>query len=402
MGTNIAMNNTTDLLTEQGETPCSPFANDHYVGVAILSACTGGVSAVASLLVICGILVSKKYLFFIQRLILYLSITVFLNSLSVVLRLQRTIALGGHSDDTLHPLCVFTAFADQTTSWSTLVAISCITCYLLLNVVLLRPVVALEKLYVVLIIALPLSFNWIPFIKGSYGEAGAWCWIRGQDDSCQQKLFGIYLRFILWYIPLYVVLLAILVAYLYILYRVKRLRGHWDGKIDPSNKTTRDKMMKEFRPLVWYPLIYLILSIFPTINRIHGAFYDEPSLALWILHAFFSPLRGGFIALAYALDGQTVRRLLRNRSAILAAVLKRKNNVEEYPSTRGHSDSFVSTNGKSQLNTNSSNNSGWSEGSRDTELQTECIALSTVEAVAGGGDGSGNRENGGAIHTTQL
>ena len=400
------MNNTINFTTEQDETNCSPFASDRYVGVAILSACTGAVSAAASLLVICGILISKKYLFFIQRLILYLSIAVFLNSLSVVLRLQRTVALGGHSDDKLHPLCVFTAFADQTTSWSTLIAISCITCCILLNVVLLRPVEALEKFYVALIVVLPLSFNWVPFIKGSYGEAGAWCWIKGQDDDCQQKLFGVYLRFILWYIPLYIVLFVILVAYLYILYRVKRLRGHWDGKYDPSNKTTREKMMKEFRPLIWYPLIYLILGVFPTINRIHGAFFDEPSLALWILHAFFSPLRGGFVALAYALDGQTVRRLLRDRSVISTALLKRKSRVIEYPATRGHSDSFVSANGKSQLNTNSSNKNRWSEDHRNTtELQT--VALSVVEAVAdsGGGGSSGGRgsvENGAIHHTTQL
>ena len=402
------MNNTTDFMTEQST--CSPFANDHYVGVAILSACTGAVSAIASLLVICGILVSKKYLFFIQRLILYLSITVFLNSLSVVLRLQRVVTLGGHSDDKLHPLCVFTAFADQTTSWSTLIAISCITCYLLLNVVLLRPVVALEKLYVVLIVLLPLSFNWIPFIKGSYGEAGAWCWIRGEDDDCQQILFGVYLRFILWYIPLYIVLLAILIAYLYILYRVRKLRGHWEGKFDPSSQTTRDKMTKEFRPLVWYPLIYLILVIFPTINRIHGAFFDEPSLALWILHAFFSPLRGGFIALAYALDGQTVRRLLRDCSFIRLAFQWRKNRVVEYPATRGHSESFLSGGNKSQLNTNSSNSSHYTGDHRDTGPQAECISLSVVE---GGGAGSGaisstnsrgSVENGATAthHTTQL
>ena len=77
-------------------------------------------------------------------------------------------------------------------------------------------------------------------------------------------------------------------------------------------------------------------------NRIHDAFVSEPSLALWVLHALFSPLRGGFIALAYALDGQTVRRML--KSSMICTLFRRggaRRNVREYPTTRGHSDSYV-------------------------------------------------------------
>ena len=114
-------------------------------------------------------------------------------------------------------------------------------------------------------------------------------------------------------------------------------------------------------------------------NRIHGAFSDEPSLALWILHAFFSPLRGGFIALAYALDGQTVRRLLHNRLAIFQ---RRKSHVMEYPAARGHSDSFVTNRNRNQPNTNSTENTS-SEGG----LEPECIALSGVQE-------NGNNERG--------
>ena len=368
------MSNLSNLTTESGS--CSPYASDHYVAVAILAACTGGVSAAASLLVVFGILISKKYLFFIQRLILYLSVAVFLNSLSVVLRLQRVAALGGGQDESLHPLCVFTAFADQTTSWSTLIAISCISCCLLLNVVLLRPMESLEKLYVVLIFVFPLTFNWIPFINNYYGEAGAWCWIRNQDENCQSVKFGNHLRFIFWYIPLYVFLVVVLIMYFYILYRVRKLSRQWEGKFDPASKVAKSKMVKEFRPLIWYPLIYLIWGIFPTMNRIHGAFSDEPSLTLWILHAFFSPLRGGFIALAYALDGQTVRRLLRDRCAIFRRC---KSHVTEYPAARGHSDSFAFPSNKSEQNTNFSSDSWVAPQDTGEVKATKGVALSVVE-----------------------
>ena len=357
-------------LTSDEDGDCSPYTSDSYIAVTILSSCTGAISAIASLLVISGIFVTKKHLFFIQRLIFYLSTAVLLNSLSVVLRLQRVAALGGRSVEHLHPLCVLTAFIDQTTSWSTLIAICCITSSLLVNVVLLRSVETLEKVYIALIFGVPLLFNWIPFINESYGEAGAWCWIRNKDEDCQN--FGNSLRFILWYIPLYVVLVILIAVYIVILYRVRKLQQHWDGKFDPSSKHMRDKMRKEFRPLIWYPLIYLILGVFPTINRIHGAFISEPSLTLWILHALFSPLRGGFIALAYALDGQTVRRLLSDHS-VVCTVLRwgpgTTRHIKEYPSIKTRSDSNAANRTAHNNNSHSNNNA---------DLQTEYIPLSVV------------------------
>ena len=330
------MSNTSNVSSEGN---CSPFDTSPYVAVAVLSACSGGMSAIACLLVIAVILIFKKYLFFIQRLILYLSIAALLNSLSVVLRLQRIAQLHGDSDS-LHGLCVFTAVIDQSAAWSELVAISCVTFSLLLNVVLLRSVEKLEWVYVLLIFTFPLLFNWIPFIKSSYGEAGAWCWIRNEDSDCHNFSFGNYLRFILWYIPLYVILFILLATYIVIICRVHRLRLQWEGKFDPEIKKKREQMRSEFRPLVWYPLIYIFLNIFPLLNRIHDGTNARPVLSLWILHAISDPLKGGFVALAYSLDSETVRRLCSSQSI---RVIMRPNSTEqisEYPSAKAHSDSF--------------------------------------------------------------
>lgn len=361
------MNNTSNLTSD-----CSPFETDQFIAVAVLSACMGAVSVVASVLVIIGILVSKKYLFFIQRLILYLSVAVLVDALTVVLRLQQLGRLSGHN---YHALCVFTGFASQTTSWSVLISVCCITCCLLQNVLLLRSVEKLEKVYVFLIFVFPLLFNWVPFIEHSYGEAGVWCWIRNKDSNCESFSFGNYLRFIFWYIPLYVVLLLLIVTYLFIIFWIQRLQKRWDGKFDPESKMKREKMYKEFRPLVWYPLIYLVLNIFPLMNRIHDAFSSQPSLALWILHAF-SPLRGGFIALAYALDSQTLRRL---GSTAFCVILRpgTRREVSEYPSIRGHSDSYVEE-GKTQLNRNLSNNERETNDHFDCQLQN--MAPSVIES----------------------
>ena len=330
------MSNATNFTTEGS---CYAFSTEQYVAVAALSACTGMVSVVASLIVIIGILVFKKYLFFIQRLILYLSIAVLLNAVSIVLRLQRVVILYGNNDH-LHPLCVFTSFMDQTTAWSELIAICCISCSLLLNVLLLRSVEKLEVVYALLIFVLPLLFNWIPFIMSSYGEAGAWCWIRNVDEDCNNFTLGSYLRFILWYAPLYVILFILVASYVVIVYRVQTLRRKWGGMFDPEINKKKEKMRSELCPVIWYPLIYLILNIFPLMNRIHDATGAHPELTLWIFHAFFSPLKGGFIALAYALDSETVRRLGCFNGCALLRWMRADNKVTVYPSTKAHSDSF--------------------------------------------------------------
>ena len=37
----------------------------------------------------------------------------------------------------------------------------------------------IELIFYLLSILLPLSLNWLPFLGGHYGQAGAWCWIKG-------------------------------------------------------------------------------------------------------------------------------------------------------------------------------------------------------------------------------
>ena len=318
---------------------CSGLGTRQYVALAVLSSISGTLSVVACLVVIVVILLFKKFVYFTQRLILYLSIAALLNAVSVVLRLHRVVDLGGGGGST-HGLCVFTAALDQMTAWSELIAISCVTVNLLLSVLLLRSVEKLEWVYLALIFVSPLLFNWIPFVKSSYGEAGAWCWIRNQDEDCGDFRFGNVLRFILWFVPLYVILFGLLVAYGVIICRVQRLHFLWHGKFDPEVKRKREQIRSEFRPLIWYPVLYLFLNVFPLMNRIHDGTTSEPELGLWVLHAIFSPLKGGCVALAYGLDTETVRRLC--TSCIFQYFRKSEatKGVSEYPAVKAHSDSL--------------------------------------------------------------
>lgn len=345
------------------------FDTTPYIAVSVVSAITGLISVVACLLVIGLILLFKKHYFFSQRLILYLCIAAFLNSLSISLRFQRL----AHATDNNATkwICILTAAFDQTTAWTELLAIACIVFDLALKVILRVNTEKLEKFYIFLTFVFPLLINWIPFIKESYGPAGAWCWIRSKtllnDSSCPGFSFGSYLRFILWYVPLYVIIIIMIATYVLVIYKVRRQRHHWTGKYDPESEKLKEKMQQEVRPLLWYPLIYFVLNIFPLVNRIHDAVIEDPELTLWILHAVFSPLQGGIIAMAYTLDKETLRRL--NCTRIKAALLRlREDTVTEYPAKEevDFTDSFDEKE-KERTGTYKSSYKSFPEASQDVE-----------------------------------
>ena len=315
-------NNSSDGIVE-----CSIFDTPPYVTVAIISASSAALSALCCITVIGLIFLLKKHYFFIQRLVLYLSLAALVNSLSIVLRLYRI----GQSE-TLDKLCVAAAFIDQTSLWSLFMAFAVITFTLLMAIVFHKNTVRLEGVYLALIALFPLTFNWIPFIHNTYGRAGAWCWIRSlnYDDNCTQHEFGRILQFAIWYIPAYVLIGVLLITYLVIIITsVVRKKFSQSNKDDAETR----KLHEEVWPLLFHPIGLFILNIFPLTNRIYNTFSDDPIYELWILHAVFSPLQGGYIALAYILNRATLRRITFNN---FRAFFKSNSDVvKDYPAISG-------------------------------------------------------------------
>lgn len=312
--------------TSNGETiECSVFDSSDYVTIAIISSSSALLSALCCTTVIGLIFLLKKQSFFIQRLVLYLCLAALINSLSIVLRLYR---LGDEQQRAIQGLCVIAAFIDQTSIWSLFMAFTAITFTLLMAIVFHKSTVCLEWFYITLIVVFPLTFNWIPFIDETYGRAGAWCWIRNlnYDDNCTEHKFGAALQLALWYVPAYVLLGVLLIMYLVIVFSVVRQKFSKSKKDDVE----MTKLHEEVWPLLLQPIGAFILNIFPLINRIYGTLIsDDPIYALWILHAIFSPLQGGYIALVYILDRATLRRLTYNN---FRAFFKNSSDVvREYP-----------------------------------------------------------------------
>ena len=319
---------------------CSVFDTYPYVIVAVVSSGSAMVSALCCIFVICLIFLLKKHYFFIQRMILYHCLATFLRALATMLRFHRLNDSGPTS-----AVCMISGFAIQVTNWTRIMDYSVITFTLLMTAVFHKNVARLERFYVVLIFIVPFSFNWIPFIEGTYGRAGPWCWIRIVNyDDCSEHQLGIILRNVIQFVPQYIVTVVLSTIYLsIIIYLVYQRYCKW-SRTDVHNQE-RERLKKvlheEVWPLLLYPFGVALLNAVPLISRVYEFVSTEPSYTLWIFSAIIDPLQGGFIALVFTLDRETIKRL--NCSSV-ATACKRRGKVYEYPCQR--STSILSSEGQ--------------------------------------------------------
>lgn len=308
---------------------CTSYNDTIYMTVAFVRAFSGSISLVASILVVIMILVFRKYHFFAQRLILYLSIASILNGISKGLQ-------GRPPDESLY--CEITAFFDQQSDWSVYLATLVIVIHIYIKAVHNRTV-KLEPLCVFIIFIVPLSFNWIPFIHHTYGPAGPWCWIKRNDQSnCQTNYLGITTRMVLWFIPSNVIIFVIFVLYVIMWFSLRREKLKYKAKYCPQQELRCKMKMREIKVLVLYPIALILVTIPAIVGRLVEMVMTSESFSwIWFLQAIFTPLQGGLVCLAYALDPET-RKRLRNCSYVNLCCKNRP--VKDYPAVKGYSDSM--------------------------------------------------------------
>ncbi|XP_027879750.1 uncharacterized protein LOC114148577 isoform X2 [Xiphophorus couchianus] len=140
----------------------------------------------------------------------------------------------------------------------------------------------------------PLVMASLPLLKGYYGLAGAWCWIT--DDHVAWR-FGI------WYVPLFSLIFLMICCYARIICVANKRMQSWRGTFNPERERRKVSLAEEIKPLKWYPSVYLLVSTFPLVNRLHNAFYPEdPSFPLTLLHVLSAPLHGLANAFVFGLD----------------------------------------------------------------------------------------------------
>ncbi|XP_077988029.1 cyclic AMP receptor-like protein A isoform X2 [Glandiceps talaboti] len=281
--------------TLQPGTYCSLFGEDpsgKCDAIIAVKRCTASLSLIGCLFMIAVIWIFRKYQFFPQRLILYLSLAALCDSIAYL--------MGDlHPDG---PLCDFQAWWLTFFDWCVLLWVCCITFNLFCNAVRQVKTDRYELIYHLLCWGVSFIIACLPLIGNHYGPAGAWCWISGDNATTW--------RFAIWYGPLFVIIFLMFVVYTYIIIHVNRKVKAWEGTYDPETERSKQLLKEEIKPLLVYPFIYLLISIFPLINRIQNAVsHNNPIFVLVLLHALTSPLQGAINAIVYGLDKETRSRL---------------------------------------------------------------------------------------------
>ncbi len=294
-----------------------------------MAAVSAGLAFVSLVLIIgtIGIMILfKKLRFFSQRLILYLAISAILSNLSIIL---HRVDYQNQMSTFYTRFCAFGGYFDQTGNWCLLLSVCAIMIYTALYLFLDKNTEKYGLIYIFFIFVFPLTFTWIPFIKSAYGKAGAWCWIRTEeeDDNCTKFEFGTQLQFSIWFGPLYFLMIILVILYIMIL--VKMLRD-WNTSPSPETSLHMKQIKKDLIPLIAYPLIYFLLNILPFINRIYNSISPDPNIVLWYFAALANPSIGAWITLAFTLDSTTRKRLTPSRIAAAIEEFHGNKSVNEY------------------------------------------------------------------------
>eukprot|EP01094_Clydonella_sp_ATCC50884_P014655 TRINITY_DN2512_c0_g2_i1.p1 TRINITY_DN2512_c0_g2~~TRINITY_DN2512_c0_g2_i1.p1 ORF type:complete len:357 (+),score=109.86 TRINITY_DN2512_c0_g2_i1:150-1073(+) len=160
-----------------------------------------------------------------------------------------------------------------------------------------KEVLALEKWYHIMVWTSAFVFWLVPLLTLNYGSAGLWCWIT-------DRAWGAWWRFLCFYFPLYIFIVWIIFAYFAISFKIwYTFRGTAAAK--------KSKDFKIIRRLALYPIAFVIIWIFPIINRAQNWIDPQnPIFILYLLHAIFAPLQGFVNAVIYGLDKALMRQYI--------------------------------------------------------------------------------------------
>ena len=275
------------------------------------------ISVTCAVIVLVLIFLLQRYKFVSQRLILYLVIATLLDAIEV--------SLSG-IDLTHSVVCAIDGFFRMLLRWNLVVWVCNITANLFWNVVVgKRTNINLEIAYIVVSMIVPISFSVLPFIDSSYGPAGLWCWISNKRD------IGRILRFVIWYVPLWILIGVIFIVYMVIIVKLICEVRKWDNYSSQKNRK-RKTIRKEIKSLFLYPIFFLLVNIFPIVNRIQNVITsDHPLFPLYLLHAISSPALGLGFTILFVVNKDTLRELKwSNFKTTLLTRFKRTGKITEY------------------------------------------------------------------------
>ena len=269
--------------------------------LGIIRSSVAFISALSCLATIVLILAVRLWTRFTNRLTLYLTILAFFYSLPTAFQWVSYSAVeeqpGGRSG------CKAVAFFVQYSSWSLLIFTFLLTVMLFIGVYKGKKLHFKQWEIATLLapILFPIIIAWIPFVNGSYGLSGIWCWISSHEHTnCTIFIPGVIEQAMLWYVPISILMIISSVLMLmtvgkYIYYHVLKSQKYQSINGNPQMLYMRS--LKEFSPLLFYPIVFYSLNLIALSSRIASIEHAFPRGLLYI-HATIDPCWGLLISVA--------------------------------------------------------------------------------------------------------
>ena len=307
------------------------FRTQAYTNVAIIKAALSASSTLVSLVVLCYVVLLKKWKFFSERLVFLIILSTLLASVSSLL---NRIDFDNQGTPFYHGFCVFGGFLTQVTSLMFVFSTLFITLHIFSLVVLDKSLEKYEWVCVFGVVAVPLLVSWIPFINSAYAKAGVWCWIRSFDsNTCEVFRFGQYLQFIMLYVPMFAVFFLEFALYTAIFVSLVIKRRKVRRMLDQELKEKLKRVCKEMSSLLPYPLIFIVFNVPLLANRIYASVNPgQQSLALWYASGLSIPMQFLFAMGAFTVGTRVFQDF---KCITLLSALKKRKKVMEYPMEDG-------------------------------------------------------------------
>ncbi|XP_064615621.1 uncharacterized protein LOC135479655 [Liolophura sinensis] len=205
--------------------------------------------------------------------------------------------MGESSNDAL---CKLIACLNTFFDWAMLLSVVAVAIQLYLVIFLRTQTGKYEWAYHYVIWSVAVIVSLLPFFSNKYGNSGVWCWI----------VHDVGWRMGIWYGPLFFVIVVLFGLYISIIVKIRSLIRTWERTYTPDVEAKKKFLKQEARPLIFYPFVYLIVYLIPTVNRIHNALNpSDPIYELVLIAGICAAAIGLANSLIYGLDKETRSKL---------------------------------------------------------------------------------------------
>jgi len=214
--------------------------------------------------------------------------------------------------------CAASGYLLMVTGWIPRLVICWIVLHLVLVLVFKHSANAIKCKYeacgLAVVLILPASITWVPFVKGMYGwSQQVGCWIKISENNCTYDYEGLTFMFVFGYAPELFIVLATLISLVTIFTVICRRAVRQEQVFYQTSVHQRG--LKEVLPLLLYPLIYLVLLTAIMATRIYDVavnirVQERNSMTPWLVYSIAIYLARLFIPLICLLH---VSRLCRRK-----------------------------------------------------------------------------------------